>query len=104
MYIFVFQIIPFCLANVIWMILLSIIDLKSMEISNQGHRFITLVVSFLLVTRVNMALNRYNEARSCIGKMYSELRELSFQLCTYTSTLQTPSAMLNGDIRYRTVP
>lgn len=47
-----------------------------LEISPQGHSFITLVVAFLLVSRVNIGLARYNEARTYIGSMYQHVREL----------------------------
>lgn len=47
-----------------------------LEISPQGHSFITLVVAFLLVSRVNMGLARYNTARGYIGSMYQHVREL----------------------------
>lgn len=48
----------------------------SLEISTQGHSFMTLIVSFLLVSRVNIGLGRYNQARDCLGAMYREEREL----------------------------
>jgi hypothetical protein len=51
--------------------------LYSFKISNVGHSFIALIVSFLLVSRVNTSVGRYNEARSCIGQMYRETRELT---------------------------
>jgi predicted membrane chloride channel (bestrophin family) len=48
----------------------------SIEISAQGHSFMTLVVAFLLVSRVNIGLGRFNQARDCLGTMYRESREL----------------------------
>jgi hypothetical protein len=71
------------------MIFLTFIDNNygqhwSIEVSTQGHSFITLIVSFLLVSRVNIALGRYNDARGHIGTMYQELRELACYVCVYT--------------------
>jgi predicted membrane chloride channel (bestrophin family) len=40
-----------------------------------GHTFAGLVVSFLLVARINSGLARYNECRGYIGIMYQETRE-----------------------------
>jgi hypothetical protein len=41
----------------------------------------SLVVAFLIVTRVSIALNRYSEARNFLGAMYRETRELTQQAC-----------------------
>jgi len=73
------------------MVFLIIVDRRyptwryTIEVSSQGHSFITLVVSFLLVSRVNIALNRYNEARSHLGVMYRESRELIQNTCVFSS-------------------
>jgi predicted membrane chloride channel (bestrophin family) len=50
--------------------------IKDMGISEQGHTFVTMVVSFLLVSRVTMALARYSEARNQIGAMFRGARKL----------------------------
>jgi len=73
------------------MVLLIIIDRRfpkwryTIEVSAQGHSFITLVVSFLLVSRVSIGLNRYNQARDCLGVMYRESRELIQNACVFSS-------------------
>jgi predicted membrane chloride channel (bestrophin family) len=66
------------------MIILHVLDKRYEEevvISPQGHKFITLVVAFLLVSRVNTALGRYNEARGCLEAMNSMTRELGQLAC-----------------------
>jgi predicted membrane chloride channel (bestrophin family) len=73
------------------MIVLTVIDRHfsevkvSIEITQQGHTFITLVVAFLLVSRVTIALSRYNEARACLGTMYRETRELTQNACVFSA-------------------
>ena len=47
-------------------------------------QFITLVVAFLLVSRVNMGLGRYNQARAALGTMYKETRQLTQQCCVFS--------------------
>ncbi|GAX22612.1 hypothetical protein FisN_14Hh245 [Fistulifera solaris] len=76
------KVLPYCIFNVLLTLLLtcfdrSLVNAKHfLEISNQGHSFLSIVVAFLLVSRVNIALGRYNEARNYLGVMYRETREL----------------------------
>ena len=88
------RVISFCLINVLIMIVVKYLvmtydvtdtvkdnDIKDahgilgLKISNVGHSFISLIVSFLLVSRVNTSLARYNEARTYLGQMYRETRK-----------------------------
>lgn len=57
----------------------------NIEISPQGHSFLTLVVAFLLVSRVNIGLGRYNQARDHLGAMYRESRELIQSACVFSN-------------------
>ena len=75
------RVISFCITNVIIMIAVKQISDRygeyssGLKISNVGHSFISLIVSFLLVSRVNTSLGRYNEARAYLGQMYRETRK-----------------------------
>jgi Bestrophin, RFP-TM, chloride channel len=69
--------------NVALMVILIVVDRHYgdpkqhvMNVSALGHTFLSLVVAFLLVSRVNIGLARYNTARDAIGTMYREAREL----------------------------
>lgn len=85
----------------------------SLEISPQGHSFITMVVAFLLVSRVvrilysrhvvvcltqyglfsqNMGLARYGMARGYIGTMYKETREVVQHVCVFSMHDKSSSA------------
>eukprot|EP00538_Stauroneis_constricta_P010516 CAMPEP_0119557514 /NCGR_PEP_ID=MMETSP1352-20130426/9158_1 /TAXON_ID=265584 /ORGANISM="Stauroneis constricta, Strain CCMP1120" /LENGTH=49 /DNA_ID= /DNA_START= /DNA_END= /DNA_ORIENTATION= len=49
------------------MILLTLLNPHlpvSLDITKQGHAFIGAVVSFLLISRLNTALGRFNSART----------------------------------------
>jgi predicted membrane chloride channel (bestrophin family) len=50
-------------------------DIIDWGISNLGHSFAGMIVSFLVVSRINTALARYNECRGYIGAMYREVRK-----------------------------
>ena len=79
------------------MVLLIFLDERydakyTLEISTQGHSFMTLVVSFLLVSRVNIGLGRYNQARDYLGAMYREERELIQNMVVYSNHAKDRSA------------
>lgn len=76
----------------------------SIEITKQGHTFITLVVAFLLVSRVRIGLNRYNEARACIGTMYRECRELIQNACVFSGdSTDKASQEWRHELGYRSI-
>jgi len=73
------RIIVYCFANVSLMVIGRYLQeeyYKDLEISDEGHNFIAVVVAFLLVSRVNLVLSRFDEARQHLGVMYRETREL----------------------------
>ena len=86
-----YKVLPYCIFNVLLMLALEFTDQKEdgwkkyIEISSQGHSFITLVVAFLLVSRVNMGLARYNSARDSLGCMYRNTREVIQNMCVFSS-------------------
>jgi predicted membrane chloride channel (bestrophin family) len=76
----------------------------NIEISSQGHTFLTLVVPFLLVSRVNIGLNRYNQARDCLGVMYRESRELIQSCCVFSNhTTDQVAKEWRNQVAYRTL-
>jgi Bestrophin, RFP-TM, chloride channel len=75
-----------------------------LKVSAQGHSFITLVVSFLLVSRVNTCLSRYNEARSYVGLMYQHVRELVQDSCVFSRASTDDNArQWRHDVAYQAV-
>lgn len=76
--------------------------MKVVHLSTQGHTFISLVVAFLLVSRVNLALTRFGTARDGIGTMYREARELVQTSCVLSDTLHDEAAkQWRHEIAYR---
>jgi predicted membrane chloride channel (bestrophin family) len=66
------KVLPFCIFNVMSMIIVSLLDVGDDKIilSGEGHKFIRFVCSFLFVSRVSIALARFNECRTYLGTMY----------------------------------
>jgi predicted membrane chloride channel (bestrophin family) len=62
------------------MVVLTLVNSKDNKwgITGQGHSFAGLIVSFLVVSRINTALARYNECRNNIGAMYREASKSAF--------------------------
>lgn len=56
-----------------------------LAITAQSHTFLTLVISFLLVSRVNTALTRYSAARNSLSIMFRHSRELIQSACIFSS-------------------
>lgn len=63
-----------------------------LSISDKGHGFISLLVAFLIVSRVNISVARYNEARGNLEVMYREARELMQNACIFSNHLHDANA------------
>jgi predicted membrane chloride channel (bestrophin family) len=101
------KVLPYCLFNVFLILILTYIDRHysgkySIIITTQGHTFIALVVAFLLVSRVNLALGRYQQARDSLGLMYRETRELIQSACVWSAHCTDDSAReWRSELAYR---
>jgi predicted membrane chloride channel (bestrophin family) len=88
---------PFCVLNVGLVLFLHWLNTTfegtyNIEISTLGHTLTTLVVSFLLVSRVNMALSRFWEARNALGIMYRQHRELVQSMIVFSNHVEDKAA------------
>ena len=88
------KVIPYCIVNVLFMIGLTYLHRYfgkhpamqfPLELGSEGHKFMKFIVAFLVVSRVKMAMDRYNEARANIGILYRESREY-YILCAVFDT------------------
>jgi Bestrophin, RFP-TM, chloride channel len=66
-------------------------DRTWLEVTDKGHTFISLLVGFLLVSRVSNALGRYWTARDGIGTMYRICRDIVQMACIFSSTYSSVS-------------
>jgi hypothetical protein len=81
------QIIIHAIINTLLVVLLKILELNyglRVTVSTLGHTIAGMVVSFLLVSRINSGLTRYNESRGYIGVMYRETREIVQKALVYS--------------------
>lgn len=71
-------VLPFCIFNCL---LLALVDFSRDRgafggFSATGHGLLTLLVSFLVISKVNLAYDRYWKVRTLAGDAYRQLREL----------------------------
>jgi predicted membrane chloride channel (bestrophin family) len=64
--------------------MLAYYDIK-IAFSPSGHGLMTLIISYLVVAKVNLSYDRYMNARHAIGHALASLRELNQISMTYTS-------------------
>mmetsp|Transcript_40059 Transcript_40059/g.45581 ORF Transcript_40059/g.45581 Transcript_40059/m.45581 type:complete len:375 (-) Transcript_40059:149-1273(-) len=102
------KVFPYCAVNVLIMIVLNIInkitpDSIAIGISETNLSLLTLVVAFLIVSRVKLAYARYLQAISGLMVMYREASELAQKLVVFTAdhTDETASAWRN-EVAYQT--
>lgn len=96
---------PYCLFNVFLMVTLSVLRnqyFPTLHISSEGHTFVSVVVGFLLVSRVQTVLSRYAEARGYLMTMFGATRELVSDACVLTSdNTSDPAKLWRIELTYR---
>jgi len=63
---------------------LYVFKVPRIKISKMGVTFVGTIVAFLLVSRVNSSLARYNAGRDCLVVMFRESREFIQNLCVFS--------------------
>jgi hypothetical protein len=89
------KVLPYCLINVALSATIQLLKgygIVDLSITFQGHSLMTMFVAFLIVSRVNMSLNRYNVARGNLGVMYREAREIIQNMAVFTKEDQSQGA------------
>ena len=72
-----FAVLPLCIANCLLLALVGYLRKKvDFAFSPNGHGLLTLLVSFLVVSKVNLAFDRYKAVRQFAGQGSIALREL----------------------------
>ena len=78
---------PYCLFNTLLSVLLDWLKFRKgidLGISSQGHSYMGLVVAFLIVSRVNVSIGRYTEARGYLSTMFRTNTELTQDMVVLT--------------------
>lgn len=91
------EVLPYCIFNVGLMILDYLIfdDFfrgRGILITDKGHNASIFFVSFLVVSRANMALSRYNEARNNLETMAAKSRDMMAGIIAQTKDVKTEDA------------
>lgn len=103
------SVIPYCIFNVGLMLyahyhLGPIFKARGIEVTGKGHTISTFFVSFLVVTRSNMALNRYITALNNIRSMFGNARNFFTNIVCHTKNDQSESAKKwRNEIAYYTL-
>ena len=95
------KVLPFCITNTFLAILLDVLKGQfgiDLSVSVEAHKFLSLIVAFLIVARANVAIGRYNEARGYLSAMMMKSRELLQNTMVYSSKNTDKKA---ADWRYR---
>lgn len=82
-------VLPYCILNCLIMVVIELLAMWDIKIafSPSGHGLMTLIVSFLVINKVNLAYDRYMQSRHAIGHALSSLRELNQSALLYTEAL-----------------
>jgi hypothetical protein len=76
----------------------------SIDVSRQGHIFVNFVVSFLLLSRVRNAMERYNQARDYLNTMIRETREIVAESCVLSNdNLDESASAWRHELAYRSL-
>ena len=89
------SVLPFCFANTALAFVVGYCDanhLFHLSISQKGHTFLSIMVSFLIITRVHIANQRYMEGRQLLSRIMKSCRELAQHAMTFSRYDQSPKA------------
>mmetsp|Transcript_729 Transcript_729/g.1765 ORF Transcript_729/g.1765 Transcript_729/m.1765 type:complete len:580 (-) Transcript_729:283-2022(-) len=102
------SVLPWCISTLlvtmaVWYLRENdIIDLSIA--SNTGHSFMSILVSFLIVTRTTITYNRFMEARQHLGDLYRSSREIVHYTCLLTNQNTNDDAKKwRQEVAYRTI-
>jgi predicted membrane chloride channel (bestrophin family) len=84
-------VLPYCILNCLLMVVVELLAIWDVKIafSPAGHGLMTLIVSFLVISKVNLTYDRYMNARHAMGFAFSALRELNQAALVYTQHVPT---------------
>lgn len=83
------RVMPYCIFNVIIAILTELLVKKhgfDFRYTGKGHSLMTMIVSFLLVSRILVSYSRYNQVRSAVSQVFSVAQRLIHQILVFSSS------------------
>jgi predicted membrane chloride channel (bestrophin family) len=102
------RVFPWCVAVTLFTYVVSYLkqhEILNLSISNSnGHNFMSLLVSFLIVTRVTVVYHRFMEARQHLADLYRSSREVVTHACVLTARNTNAQAVeWRRSVAYRTI-
>lgn len=102
------EVAPFCVAALLWTLAVSLLrnhNIIDLTISNNnGHTFMSILVSFLVVTRASITYSRFMEARQYLADLFRSSREVVHYTCLLTNQDKNEKAIQwRQDVAYRTI-
>mmetsp|Transcript_22222 Transcript_22222/g.65840 ORF Transcript_22222/g.65840 Transcript_22222/m.65840 type:complete len:218 (-) Transcript_22222:1055-1708(-) len=100
------SVLPFCLVNVLITYLVVLAKWKGVDLTfpSDGHSFMAIMVSFLIVTRAQITYNRFMEARGHLSDVFRSCRELIHHTAVLTMQDKCRGAKeWRQDVAYRTI-
>jgi len=92
-YIFAFEgsiwsaVLPYCILNCISVLVLATLQNEqdiTISFSPEGYGLMTFLITFLIVEKVNLALERYMSLRDSLGRAFISIRELNQLIIVFT--------------------
>ena len=101
------KVLPYCAANTAWTYCIYWLKHQrqiDVTFPDSGHTFLAAILSFLVVTRSNIAYARYWEARTELSRAMKSCRELVQHAITFSRFDTSPSAQQwRSDVARRTI-
>ena len=99
------QVLPYCIVNTtLTLLLLYLLSLDiDLTVNEWGHDFMSILVSFLLITKFNLTLGVYYEMQTNLLKMGRSIRQIVMLACCLTQNQQNQKAasVWRSDVTYR---
>ena len=88
------QVLPYCLFNTLltWLLLYLLSKDIDLTVSEWGHEFMSVLVSFLLMTKFNLTLNVYYEMQTNLMRLGQATRQIVMLACCLTQKHQKAAA------------
>ena len=78
--------------------ILAYLNIK-IAFSPTGHGLMTLLISYLVIAKINLSYDRYMKARFAIGHAVSSLRELNQIAMSFTSRTSDVAKRWRAEVR-----
>lgn len=99
------QVLPYCIVNTLLAGCLLYLLSKDIDltVSEWGHEFMSVLASFLLITKFNLTLGVYYEMQTNLMKMTRSIRQIVMLACSLTmqQKSQKAAAAYRSDVAYR---